>query len=54
MGKWCDEPGVCFGVIGFASEPEERAVHQDDGKEERLVLEDFFFFMYVRGRTRCE
>jgi hypothetical protein len=47
MMRRCDEPGVCFGVIGSASEPEEGAVHQDDGKEERLVFEDFFF-MEVR------
>ena len=43
--KRCDEPGVCLGVIGFASEPEERAVHQDDGEEDRLILEDFFTYV---------
>ena len=43
--RWCDEPGVCLGVIGFASEPEERAVHQDDGEEDRLILEDFFTYV---------
>ena len=40
-----DEPGVCLGVIGLASEPEERAVKQDGRDDERLILEDFFFFV---------
>ena len=45
--KGCDEPGVCLGVIGLASEPEEHAVKQDGRDDERLIFEDFFSCTYV-------
>lgn len=32
---------MCFCVINLASNPEERAIKYDSGKEERLIFEDF-------------